>query len=359
VDLGFAPSNLITTELSLGGSRYDETSRRGQFFVQLRDELRASPEIRDVAVINLLPVREPRNNVRTWAAGKETEGTAGSTTAYQRWVLPGYFGAMKIPLRAGRTLQDSDAGRSNPIVVINAALARAQFEGIDPVGRILLADLFRDRPVPLEVVGVVGDERVYGPASESAPAFYQPYSEVPTRTMQVAVRASGNPAAAIAVLRAAVRRLDRGIALSELATMEQLIGRAGFNRRFVAALLGAFATVAVFLTALGLYGMLAFDVARRVHEIGVRIALGATARQVTALFLRRGLAVVACGLAAGVAGAAFAARLLRSLLFQVPAGDVPTLAGACLLFLLVAAFACLVPAMRAACVDPVTSLRTE
>jgi len=359
VDLGFEPRNLITTELSLAGPRYAEPSRRAQFFMQLRDELRASPEIRDVGIINLLPVREPRNNVRVWAAEKQGEGPSGGTTAYQRWVLPGYFEAMRIPLVGGRTLQDSDSGLAGPVVVINTSLARAQFGPGSPVGRVLLADMFRDRPVALQVVGVVGDARVGGPASETQPAFYQPYTQVPSRTMQLAVRAVGYPASAIPQLRAAVKKLDAGIALSELATMEQLLGRAGFNRRFVAGLLGGLAMVAVFLAALGLYSMLAFDVACRVHEIGVRMALGATARQVAALFLRRGFMVVAGGLAAGVAGGLAATRLLMSLLFQVPATDIRTFVGAGLLFLLVAALACLVPASRATRVDPAVSLRTN
>jgi len=220
-----------------------------------------------------------------------------------------------------------------------------------PVGRILLADLFPDRPVSLEVAGVVADERMGGPAAGSQPAFYQPYSQVPSRTVQLAIRAVGNPSTAVRRLRAAVQKLDANIALSELASMQELIGRVGFNRRFVAGLLSGFAAVAVFLAALGLYGMLAFDVASRVQEIGVRMTLGATASQVAGLFLRRGLLVVAGGLAA--------TRLLRSLLIQVPPNDVPTFVGAGLLFALVAALACLVPASRATRIDPAISLRTE
>ena len=220
-----------------------------------------------------------------------------------------------------------------------------------PVGRILLADLFPDRPVSLEVAGVVADERMGGPAAGSQPAFYQPYSQVPSRTVQLAIRAVGNPSTAVRRLRAAVQKLDANIALSELASMQELIGRVGFNRRFVAGLLSGFAAVSVFLAALGLYGMLAFDVASRVQEIGVRMTLGATASQVAGLFLRRGLLVVAGGLAA--------TRLLRSLLIQVPPNDVPTFVGAGLLFALVAALACLVPASRATRIDPAISLRTE
>jgi ABC-type antimicrobial peptide transport system permease subunit len=171
------------------------------------------------------------------------------------------------------------------------------------------------------------------------------------RILQLAIRAVGNPSTAVRRLRAAAQKLDANIALSELASMQELIGRVGFNRRFVAGLLSGFAAVAVFLAALGLYGMLAFDVASRVQEIGVRMTLGATASQVAGLFLRRGLLVVAGGLAA--------TRLLRSLLIQVPPNDVPTFVGAGLLFALVAALACLVPASRATRIDPAISLRTE
>ena len=179
------------------------------------------------------------------------------------------------------------------------------------------------------------------------------------RILQLAIRAVGNPSTAVRRLRAAVQKLDANIAHSELASMEELIGRVGFNRRFVAGLLSGFAAVAVFLAALGLYGMLAFDVASRVQGIGVRMTLGATASQVAGLFLRRGLLVVAGGLVAGVAGGLAATRLLRSLLIQVPPNDVPTFVGAGLLFALVAALACLVPASRATRIDPAISLRTE
>lgn len=359
VELGFDPSNLMTTEIALAGPRYDDPARRVQFFTQLRDELRAAPDIRDAGSINLLPVREPRNNTSVWAAERYSGGRSSASTAYVRWVLPGYFEALKIPRLAGRTIQDSDRAITRPIAVINQSLARAQFGGANPLGRILLADLFGDQPVPLEVVGVVGDERMHGQAIDPRPAFYQPYFQVPARTMQVAIRARGTPAPAVEALRAAVRKLDANIALSEVISMEELIGRAAFNRRFVAGLLTGFAAVAVFLAALGLYGVLAFDVARRIQEIGVRMALGARASQVVGLFLRRGILLAGGGLVVGILASIAATRLLRNLLFQVPPNDGPTFVGAGLLFALIALLACLVPAWRAARVDPAVSLRVE
>ncbi len=359
MNLGFDPSNLMTTEIALAGPRYDDPARRIQFFTELRDGLGAAPEVRDVAIINLLPVREPRNNTRVWAAERYSGDPSSASSTYIRNVVPGYFEAMKIPLLAGRTIQDADRTVTRPLAVINQSLARVQFGGVNPVGRTLLADLFRDQPVPLEVVGVVGDERMGGQASDSRPAFYQLYFQTPSRTMQVAVRARGAPAPAVQALRAVVKKLDPNIALSELISMEELIGRAVFNRRFLAGLLTSFAGVAVFLAALGLYGVLAFEVARRSQETGVRMALGARASQVVGLFLRRGILMVVGGLVVGILGSVAAARLLGSLLFQVPPSDGPTFLGASLLFLAVAALACLIPAWRAARVDPVVSLRVE
>jgi putative ABC transport system permease protein len=359
VDLGFDPGGLITTEISLAGPRYNDPARRVQFYAQLRDELRAAPDIRDAASINLLPVREPRNNTSVWAADRYSGGRSSASFAYIRQVLPGYFEAMKIPPLAGRTIQDSDRAITRPIAVINQSLARAQFGDANPVGRTLLADLFSDRPVPFEVVGVVGDERMSGQAADPRPAFYAPYFQNPSRTMQIAVRAAGQPAAAVQALRAAVKKLDANLALSELLSMEELIGRAAFDRRFAAVLLTGFAGAALFLAALGLYGVLAFDVTRRIPEIGVRMALGARASQVVGLFLRRGILVVAIGLLAGVLGSVAATRLLGNLLFQVPPNDAAAYAGAGLVLGIVAVAACLIPAWRAARVDPAVSLRME
>jgi putative ABC transport system permease protein len=358
-DLGFNPDNLLTAELQLPSSSYPESEERARFHRAFLKNVRALPGVQAASVINLLPVREPRNNTAVWAFGKELPEINGRNSAFIRMVMPGYFETMEIPLLAGRTIEERDQTDTTEVAVINEELAGVLYPDANPVGRKFVIDWPGNEPEVREIVGVVGNVRLQGLGGRNVPAFYAPYPQVATGTVQLAVRAGGDPNLLVGPLRAALKEMDQDIPLSGALTMKQFIGRSLTDRRIVTGLLLVFASIAVVLAALGLYGVLAFYVGRHVHEIGVRMALGASVREVLLMVVGRGMRVVGVGLGIGIVGSFAAVRLIGHLLYGVPAADPLTLAVAVGFFALVALLACLIPARRATQVDPALTLRSE
>jgi putative ABC transport system permease protein len=360
VDLGFRPERMVTAEIQLPGSRYPDLARRAGFASTLIERLRAQPGVEGAGLISLLPVREPRNNVRAWAADAPPSDLSQAEGTFIRGVLPGYFEAMGIPLLLGRDIQEADRDGTTEVTVINQSMASALFPDRSPLGREVVIDYPGVGPTHAQVVGVVGNVHQGGPAFAPSSVSYASYFQrQPDAEMQVAVRTTGDPAAGVGLLRAVVRELDPEVPLSDVATMGHFIGRRLSDCRTMAGLLSAFALVAVLLAGLGLFGMLAFYVEQRTREIGVRMALGAAHRQVLAMVVRRGMALVLVGLAAGLPGSWLAARLLGHLLHDVSPADPGTLAASSIAFLAVALVACWIPARRATRVDPTLPLSAE
>jgi len=359
VDPGFDSTHLLTAEIALPTAEYREPQRRSEFYESLQQDLRARPGIAGVGLINLLPVRSPMNNVGVWPADAPPSNRRDAHVAYRRWVMPGYFEAMRIGLKTGRTVQEIDQAGRTQVVVLNEELAKEIFPDRDPLGRWVVIDTMTDQPLNAQVVGIVANERIDGPAIDESPAMYVSYLQGPTLNMQIAVRGAGDQAAIADQLRAAVNKLDANVPVAGLRMMDEIIESSLGNQRFSAQLLSIFAAGAVLLAGLGLYGVLAFWVGQRTQEIGVRMALGATQARVLGVVLRRGMSLVAIGMVVGVLASLWGARLLQSLLYGVPAHDVASFGAAVLVLGAVSLAACLLPAWRASQVDPMVALRSE
>ncbi len=358
VDPGFRVENLLTATVDLPAD-YGEGAARIQFFQSLREGIEALPGVETVGMVSRLPILQTAGNVAIWAPERPPETNTSTPWADRRIVLPGYFATMEIPLLEGRVLQASDLEGSPPVIVLTRRTAELVFPDERAVGRRVAVDVGSDEPGLFEVVGVVEDHQLSSLAGATRPAMFFPYAQQPISTMRLAVGTAVDPKTLIRPIQELVWQLDRDIVLSSAQTMEDALSDSVAYTRSVTAVLGMFATVALALAALGLYGVLAFFVAQKFHEIGVRVALGASARNVLGLVISRGMLLVVAGLVLGTAGAIGATRLVEGMLFQVSATDPTTFAGVAGFFLAIALGACLLPAWRALRVDPLEALRVE
>lgn len=359
VDPGFDSEGLLTAEVSLPAGEYQDFARRAQFYSQLQDRARALPGVTAVGLVNRLPVRDGGGNVRVahpeeWGAGGVFE-----RIAYQRMVLPGYFDAMGIPLLAGRDVSLADNREASAVMLISESLAADLFPAANAVGRTLGVDVGTDEPWTAEVVGVVGDIVPSSLEGGADYAMYFSYVQRSPAAMRLAIRSGGDVAGTVAGVRDIIGSLDGSVPLTGVSMMEDVLGASVSDRRSVTTVLSAFAVVAALLSAVGLYGLLAYHVSRRVHEIGVRIALGASVSSVTSGILKRGLTLVGIGLALAIPLSLIAGRLMQGMLFSVAISDPFTYLGVAVLLGAIASVACLVPARRAATVDPVEAFRAE
>ena len=358
VDPGFQAGQLLTAEIRLPGGSYapDEATL---FYTELLRELRAVPGVEDAALISQLPIRDPGNNVSVWAVENPPTGSTPAPLAYQRIVTDGYFHAMTIPVVSGRPLEATDTRDAPPVMVISESLSRTLFPAGGALGKLLAVDRGMPEPWILEVVGVTGDVRMSALGANPEAAMYFSHAQRPSSVMRFAIRARGDAAELAGPLRQVVWGLDPDLPVAGVATMGSVVGRSIAPQRVMALALSLFAGVAMFLAALGLYGVLAYYVGRRVHEIGVRVALGAERNDVMRMVMRRGFSLVAVGLGVGVAAALVSTRLLQQMLFGVEATDPLTFVAVSLFFALVALVASFVPARRASRIDPVVAFRTD
>ena len=368
IDPGFDPRNVVTMVVSVGGTKEAEPGRRAVFYGELLDRVRALPGVRAASLINHLPLA---GDIWGWpfaVEGRPRPRAGESPTATYRVVFPGYFRAMGIPLLRGRDIAAGDTLAAPGVVVINEFMARRHWPGEDPIGRRIALDDPREDPAWMTVVGVVRDavrsDWSSAPEEESYLPFLQSklYLESPgnhVAYMTLVARTEGDPAAAAASLRAAAWSFDRSLPISEVQTMERVVADATAGPRFQMLLLGIFAAVAAILAAVGIYGVMSYAVSRRAREIGVRMALGAGARDVLRLVVGEGMSVAIGGAAAGLAGALVLTRLMRSLLYGVSSTDPVTYAAVALLLLAIALSASYFPARRAARIDPIVALRQD
>jgi putative ABC transport system permease protein len=266
---------------------------------------------------------------------------------------------MGVPVLAGRDVAWTDAPENPPVILLSESLADAIFAGEDPIGRSVGVDAGGDEPVTLEVVGVVGDVVVSHPAQGTEYAMYGPYTQRAGTSLSLVMRARGDRSAATAAIREILREMDPDVPLAEVGTLEGEVARVLSSNKSIAVVLALFAATALLLAAVGLYGVLAYQVARRQHEIGIRIALGAGFGKVVSSVVWGGVRLVALGLIVGIPLAWWASRLVREMLFGVQISDAATYAGVALFLGAVATAACLVPGLRAAGVDPVEAFRRE
>jgi putative ABC transport system permease protein len=357
VDPGFDSANLLTAELRLTGGEYSELDRRIQFFSDLRERLQAIPGVEGVAIGDRLPVRDPGNWLITYAADNPPLDPADMRGAPFRVVMQGFHATMGIPLLAGRGIEATDAGDAPLVALISRSTAERLFPQESPIGQRIAVDF--DGPTEFEVVGVSEDVHLFSLADQPTEVVYASYYQIPYSLMRIAVRTAGEPRSISATLRDAVWSLDRDIAIARIVTMDEVLASSVDRYHVMALSLAAFAGIAVLLATIGLYGVLAYYVTRRHHEIGVRVALGAGNGAIIELVLKRGIALVAVGLAIGLVAAFGLTRLLRGMLFNTAPTDPTTFVSVSALFALVGLMACLIPAWRALRVDPVVVLQAE
>lgn len=359
VELGFTPTNVLTAGVQLPESDYPTPESRIAFFTSLAEEVEALPGVASVGLINRLPILQGGGNIYLHPVDQPPEEGQPrmSRSADFRYMAPGYLETMGIPLLAGRDIARSDNEGSPRVMIISESLGELFFPGKSPLGQRLVVDM--GELVVHEVVGVVANARLSRITSQPFHAMYMSYYQVPRDSMRLVVRTASDPAALTRPIREILRAKDRNIPLAEPATMASILDDALSDFRVITSALGLFSVLALLLALVGLYGVLAYYVRQRYHEIGVRMALGASARQVANLILSRGMGLVAVGLIAGLIASYWATRLIQRLLFGVESTDPATFVVATLGFGLVALVACLAPAWRATRVDPVVILKAE
>jgi putative ABC transport system permease protein len=360
VSPGFDPTHLATLSVSLPDAKYKDGAARTAFFLAARERIAALPGVVSTGATTNIPFG---NNWSTGSFGVEgyqpPKGQPGPWGDL-RLVTPGFFETLKVPLRKGRTIAESDRADSPHVVVVDEEAARRFWPGADPIGkRITFDDPSQPRVEWVTVVGLVGHTAHEGLDAEHRVQLYFPYSQNPRPQMTFAVRTAGDPTAIVNTVRAAIREVDRDQPIADVFTMDALMDRAVGQRRLSMTLLGSFAALAMVLAALGIYGVMAFDVTRRSREIGVRMALGAARSSVLGLVLRQGLAMAAIGIGLGLLGALLVTRVLQAQLFGIASTDPSTFASVAMGLLAVATLATLLPALRATRVNPTEALRYE
>ena len=358
VDPGFAIDRGLTIELQLG--RNITPAQMIAFASDAQARIASIPGVRQAGLTTALPFHDNQILLPTAITIADRVVPPGQEpTAYQIAVTPEYLGALGVPLIAGRGLTSFDGPDAPPVALVNRTLARRQWASDDPVGKRMAFDAFGQR-TECEIVGVVGDVRPAGLDSEPRPEFYVPYAQVPIASVTWLVRTSaGDPYAVLPAVKEQIRAINPIQPFAVVATLDQWLERSLQTRRFNMFLLAAFAGLALLLAAVGLYGLISYTMAERTREIGIRMALGAQARDVLSLVLGQGMRLALLGAGMGLLAALGLTRLLAGLLFGVSPTDPLTFAGVLFVLLGVALLAALVPALRASRCDPMIALRHE
>jgi predicted permease len=356
VDPGFDPENVLTFQVVLPGTRYDEDSKLLAFHDRLLERLSGQPGVIAVGAVNDAPLTGSNTDGGFVIPGVQLPPDE-SPHANKRVVTPGYFEALRIPLLAGRTFQPTDRPGSGEVVIISESVARRYWPGIDPIGKPIQ---FSWGPGDeQQVIGVVGDIKHGGLDQAIAGEIYRPVSQFPFQGLTWVVRTRGEPSQIVRAARDVVRAIDPAQPIARVMTMQDLVGNSLSGRRTFMILLGGFAGVALVLAALGIYAVTAQSVLQRTREIGLRMAVGARRSDVLGMVLREELVVIVLGLALGLAGAFAATRVLRASLFEVSANDPVTFVAVAAILAVIAIVATVLPARRAARVDPIIALRSD
>lgn len=360
VNLGFDPSNVLTFRVSLTDPRYLRAAPlRTQFFERALDRIRRLPGVRSASAASYLPLNGP--GAGTWVSveGRPPAKPGEELLAIVQTVMPGYFHTLGIPLKSGRYFSEADDAPNSPYrFIVNEEFARRFLNGEQPLGQKVNAIMDAKNPFG-EIVGVVGDVREWWIDREPLPTVYYVHSHLNFPRMLFLVRVDHDPLSLAEPARRIIQRLNPAQPIAEVRTMENVLGENYSRQKFSAWLLSGFALMALLLAAVGIYGLLAYSVTARTREFGVRVALGAGASSIITLVLRTGARPVLLGLAVGSAGAIALSGLLKSLLFGVPPRDPITFAAVPLFFAAVALVAGVLPARRAAHLDPMDALRAE
>jgi predicted permease len=368
IDPGFDPHNLLTMVVSTAASPVSSISgpeRTGEFYREAIERVRAVPGVVSAGMTNHLPLAGDIWGYPFWIEGQPSPPPGEEPDAAYRLALPGYLATMGMQIERGREIEDTDTATTQPVAVINEYMAKRYWPNEDSVGKHFAMDnpakAGAEKVKWITVVGVVKNAVRSDWADPPSEEVFLPYSQNHGvgAYLTLVVRTSGDPAGLAPSIENAIWSVDRDVTISEVQAMEAVVTRANSQARFSAALLAAFAIVALLMSAVGIYGVMAYAVARRRQEIGVRMALGASRGDVLSGVLRQGMAMALAGAVIGVAGGLILSRLMGTLLYGVKPSDPLTFAGAAALLTIVALTACYVPARHATRVDPMTALRYE
>ncbi|MEE9245379.1 MAG: ABC transporter permease, partial [Gemmatimonadota bacterium] len=358
VDPGFEPQNLLTMTVSLAGSPKFTTSEEViAFYADLRGRLEALPGVSSASAVNALPISGGDSDGELTIEGRPFASGAAPGASFRR-ILPNYFRTAGIPIVQGREFGERDRGEEPFVVIITETMARKYWPDGDAVGTRIKVGPPENEPW-LTIVGVAADVRNIGLATQPGLATYEPHTQRPWSTMNVMVRTAIDPLSVVRGVRDEIRQAGGDLPVFNIGTMRERISRSVSTERFNMILLTIFATVALLLAAIGLYGVIAYSVSHRTRELGIRIALGAERKDIVNLVVRQGIPLLGAGVALGLIAAAGLTRFLAGLLFAVSPLDATIFVAVAALLAAVALLASYVPARRATAVDPMQALRAE
>jgi putative ABC transport system permease protein len=354
VDKGFDAEHVMRVELHLAGTRYPDEAKRSEFLRKVLEAVSPLPGATAVGVSNMLPLAGEGNNNLLIVEGVNVP-LFERPIVDMRSVNGDYFHTLEIPLRSGRLFTEED--RKHGVAMVGESLARKLWPGENPLGKRVRFS--GDEAPLLDVIGVVGDVRGNGLQKVPQQVIYIPYWYRDNASTSLVIRTGMEPAAIASAVRAELRKLDPELPVPQFRTMQDIVSASVAERKFQLSLVLVFASIALVLACLGIFGVVSYTVAQRRGEMGIRLALGATAGNLKSMVVRQGLVPVAVGLAGGILAALALGRVMEGMLFGVRAGDPLTLAAVSLVLIGVAAAACYIPAMRVSRADPLTALRYE
>jgi putative ABC transport system permease protein len=361
VNAGFDAHNVLTMTVSLPRSKYPDARRQSAFFEQAIARLEAVPGVQAVGAINDLPLAGDRDSTSFTIEGQPPGAPGTRPLTEWRLINPDYFTAMSIRLLRGRAFTAADHNDTPAVVIVNESFAHRFFPDEDPIGKRIMLNLTiaHPMPIPREIVGVVGTSRDLGLDAEAQPEVYAPYLQESLSYMAIIIKAAADPTSLATTARGEILAIDKDQPVTNIQPMGQVITGSLAARRFNMLLLGVFAAVALILASVGIYGVMSYTVSQRTHEMGIRMALGASSRDVLGLVIGQGMALAGLGVIVGLATSAMLTRVLTTLLYDVSATDPLTFAAISSLLAMVALVACYLPARRATKVDPMVALRYE
>ena len=357
---GLQPENVLTFNVVLPDVRYS-ADRQVRFYQDLKTRLSALPGVKSASAVMPLPLSSERFSISFQIDGRPV-APKDEPSADLFVVDVGYFQTMGIPIIKGRDFNPQDQHKSTPVIIVTEKFARQHFPGEDPIGKRVRPGIstYEDEDSMMrEIIGVVGDVRHRGLNVEPRAAYYVPQTQIPFTQLVGVVKTTGDPKSIISAVNKEVASMDPDLPLFSVKTMDEYLATSVAAPRFNTTLLSIFATVALVLTIVGLYGVMSYSVAQRTSEIGIRLALGAQTRDVLTMVIKQGIALVGLGLAIGLLGAVALMKVVAGLLFGVTARDPVTFGIVALLLASIALLACLVPAWHATKVDPMDALRCE
>jgi len=359
VDPGFRVEGLLTARVQLPSARYPDSAQSAEVYSRMQEKISALPGVRDAAAVSFLPFAGLGIGTSYYRTDQPEPPPGELPSTNVRPITPNWFRTMGIPQVAGRDFTDADREEGPQVAIVSESLAARTFPGENPIGRHILVRIKQPGGVDYEIVGIVGDIKMTSLEAAAGPAVYVPHRQLAIGLMTFVVRTDLDPGSLVSGVSAAVRSIDAEVPLADVKTMEGVVDSTIARPRVIATLLTAFAVIALLLAGVGVYGVMAYAVTERTHEIGVRMALGATRESVMSLVVGQAARLVLTGIAIGLAGAVALTRVLSSLLYETDARDPWTLGLTAIVLVSVALLAALVPALRGTRISPTQALRVQ